>query len=67
MNAKKAIAQATIAGALAISALGLGPGVANARTPAPSNMPSVQWHQDDGGWCWWWCWHPWRGWHGHWR
>ena len=65
MNAKKAIAEATIAGTLAISALGLGPGVANANTPAPSNIPSVQWHQDDGGWwCWWWCWRPW---HGPWR
>jgi hypothetical protein len=42
MNAKKAVAEATIAGALAISALGLGGGVANASTPAPSNIPSVQ-------------------------
>ncbi|HXA13084.1 MAG TPA: hypothetical protein VNW93_13030 [Mycobacterium sp.] len=57
MNAKKVIAEATIAGTLAVSALGLGAGVANASTPARSNMPSVQWHQDDGGWCWWWCFH----------
>jgi len=58
MNAKKVIAEATIAGTLAVSALGLGAGVANASTPARNNMPSVQWHQDDGGWCWWWwCFH----------
>ena len=61
MNAKKVIAKATIAGTLAVSALGLGAGVANASTPARNNMPSVQWHQDDGGWCWWWCFRPWRG------
>ena len=41
MNAKKAIAEAAIAGTLAVSALGLGAGVANATTPAPSNVPSV--------------------------
>ena len=64
MNAKKVIAEAAIAGTLAVSALGLGAGVANATTPAPSNVPSAQLHQDHGGWCWLWCWGPW---HGHWR
>jgi hypothetical protein len=64
MNAKKVIAEAAIAGTLAVSALGLGAGVANATTPAPNNAPFVQLHQDHGGWCWWWCWGP--G-HGHWR
>jgi hypothetical protein len=63
MSAKKRIAEAAIVGTLAVSALGVGGGMANANTPAPSSMPSVQW-QDDGGWCWWWwCFHPW---HGHW-
>jgi hypothetical protein len=64
MNLKKILAEATIAGMLGFSALGLGAGVANAYPPSPGNIPSVTWAQDDGhGWCfWWWCW---RGGEGH--
>jgi hypothetical protein len=62
MKMKKLVAEATVVGTLGLSALGLGAGVANAYTPAPGNIPSVQWQQDHGGWClWWWCW----GGHGH--
>ena len=57
MTVKKRIAEATIAGMLAISALGLSAGVANAETTAPSNMPSVQWQNQPEWWCWWWCGH----------
>jgi hypothetical protein len=61
MNLKKIVAEATIAGTLGFTALGLGAGVANASPPAPNNIPSILWAQDDGhGWCWWWCWR----WHG---
>jgi hypothetical protein len=58
MNLKKIVAEATIAGTLGFSALGLGAGVANAYPPSPDNIPSIPWQQDDGhgGWCWWWCW-----------
>jgi len=60
MNLKRIAAEATIAGTLGVSALGLGAGVANAYTPAPQSISSIQWAQDDGhGWCfWWWCWRP---------
>jgi hypothetical protein len=60
MSAKQRIAEATIAGMLAISSLGLSAGVANADTAAPRNMTSVQWQDHGGWWCWWWCWG-----HGH--
>jgi hypothetical protein len=63
MNLKKIAAEAAVAGMLGVSALGLGAGVANAYPPAPANIPSIPWAQDDGhGGCfWWWCWRPWHG------
>ena len=62
MNMKKLVVGAVIVGTLGFSGLGLGTSVANAYTPAPSNISSVQWQQDDGGWCFpWACWRPWGG------
>ena len=46
MNLKKIAAATTIAGALGLTALGIGKGVANAAPPSPH--ASTPWQQDDG-------------------
>jgi hypothetical protein len=46
MNVKKIGAEASIVGALAVTALGLGTGVANADQPVPSS-PGVTWKLDN--------------------
>jgi hypothetical protein len=50
MNLKTIAAGATIAGALGLTALGIGPGVANAAPPTPVTS-GTSWQQY-GGWGW---------------
>jgi hypothetical protein len=63
MNLRKIIAETAIAGALGLTALGLGPAAANAETPLPTEILSIPLPQDK---CW--CWDDWDRWGkwGHW-
>jgi hypothetical protein len=47
MNLKRIVAEATIAGALGFTALGLGAGVANA-APVSPDIAGIPWQQDEG-------------------